>query len=235
VDALTVTPGRPYSAAVRKVPDPPDSDGPILVDALAVGICGTDREIVAGEYGAAPPGADCLVIGHESLGRVTEAPVGSGLATGDLVVGIVRRPDPVPCGNCAVGEWDMCRNGLYTERGIKGRHGYASERYRLHPESAVRLDPGQGIVGVLLEPTTVLAKAWEHVEHIGQRATWSPRRVLVTGAGPIGLLAALLGTRRGLDVQVLDRVESGPQPQLVPISAPTTALMWQRWPPMPTW
>jgi hypothetical protein len=84
----------------------------------------------------------------------------------------------------------------------------------LRPEFAVRLDPGLGSVGVLLEPTTVLTKAWEHVEHIGQRATWCPRRVLVTGAGPIGL-AALLGIRRGLDVQVLDRVESGPKPQLV--------------------
>jgi threonine dehydrogenase-like Zn-dependent dehydrogenase len=213
--ALTVTPGIPDSAALREVPDPPDDDGPVLVETLAVGICGTDREIVSGAYGTAPEGADHLVLGHESLGRVLEAPDGSGLSAGDLVVGIVRRPDPVPCPNCAVGEWDMCRNGRYTERGIAGRHGYASERYRIHPEYAVRVDAELDRVGVLLEPTTVVAKAWEHIERIGQRAAWSPRKVLVTGAGPIGLLAALLGVQRGLDVRVLDRVESGPKPDLV--------------------
>jgi threonine dehydrogenase-like Zn-dependent dehydrogenase len=213
--ALTVTPGTPDSAALRDVPEPPVDDGSVLVDTLAVGICGTDREIVSGAYGEAPEGADHLVLGHESLGRVREAPEGCGLATGDLVVGIVRRPDPVPCANCAVGEWDMCRNGRYTERGISGRHGYASERYRIHPEYAVRIDPGLERVGVLLEPTTVVAKAWEHIERIGQRATWAPRTALVTGAGPIGLLAALLGVQRGLDVRVLDRAETGPKPDLV--------------------
>jgi threonine dehydrogenase-like Zn-dependent dehydrogenase len=187
----------------------------MLVQTLAVGICGTDHEIISGDYGEAPPREDHLVLGHESLGRVVEAPDGSGFTPGDLAVGIVRRPDPVPCPNCAVGEWDMCRNGRYTERGIKARHGYASERYRIHPQFAVKLAPDLDRVGMLLEPTTVVAKAWEHLEKIGHRAAWSPRRVLVTGAGPIGLLAALLGVQRGLQVRVLDRVTAGPKPQLV--------------------
>ena len=76
-----------------------------------------------------------------------DAPDGLGLAPGDLVAGIVRRPDSVPCANCAANEWDMCRNGRYTERGIKGEHGYASERFRLDPQFAVRLDPAVGGVG----------------------------------------------------------------------------------------
>jgi threonine dehydrogenase-like Zn-dependent dehydrogenase len=63
----------------------------------------------------------------------------SGLKKGDLVVGIVRRPDPVPCPSCAVGEWDMCRNGQYTERGIKEIHGFMSERWRIEPEYALKL------------------------------------------------------------------------------------------------
>lgn len=213
--ALTVTPGTKDSAQVREMPDPPEADGPILVRTLAVGVCGTDHEIVDGAYGEAPPGEDHLIIGHESLGRVEDAPDGSGFTPGDLVVGIVRRPDPVPCANCAAGQWDMCANGRYTERGIKARHGYASEHYRIHPEFAVRLDPALDRVGVLMEPTTILAKAWEHIESIGHRAAWSPRRVLVTGAGPVGLLAALLGVQRGYDVRVLDQVTSGPKPQLV--------------------
>jgi len=94
------------------------------VQTLAVGVCGTDVEIVDGTYGWAPPGEQRLILGHESIGRVLDAPAEAQVAPGDLVVGIVRRPDPVPCVYCGRGEWDMCRNGAYTERGIKARHGY---------------------------------------------------------------------------------------------------------------
>jgi threonine dehydrogenase-like Zn-dependent dehydrogenase len=211
-----VTPGVPNSLRCDPDwPEPAPEEGAILVEALAVGICGTDHEIISGAYGEAPPGQERLVLGHESLGRVVRAPAGSGLASGDLVVGIVRRPDPVPCPNCAAGEWDMCRNGRYTERGIKELHGYCSERYVIEPEYAVRIEPSLERVGVLLEPTSVVAKAWEHVERIGRRATWRPGRALVTGAGPIGLLAALLAVQRGLETHVLDRVSGGPKPALV--------------------
>ena len=214
--ALTVTPLQPDSARLEEIDEPAGADGSLLLATIGVGVCGTDREILAGEYGEAPPGSDRLVIGHESVARVLEAPSDSGFVAGDLVVGIVRRPDPVPCRFCAAGEWDMCRNGLYTERGIKGRHGYASERFRLEPSFAVKVDPSLGMLGVLLEPTSIVAKAWDHAFRIGGRsAVWQPRTALVTGAGPIGLLAALLGRQRGLDVQVFDRVVDGPKPELV--------------------
>jgi len=127
----------------------------------------------------------------------------------------VRRPDPLPCPSCAVGEWDMCLNGQYTERGIKSIDGFMSERWRIEPGYVTRLDPTLGILGVLLEPTTVVAKAWEQVNHMEARAFWQPRTALVTGAGPIGLLAAMIGVQRGLDVHVLDRMESGAKPDLV--------------------
>ncbi|MET9962796.1 glucose 1-dehydrogenase [Streptomyces sp. NPDC006326] len=213
--ALTVHPATARSLEVCDVPDPVRGEHELLVDGLAVGVCGTDKEIVAGEYGWAPPGEDRLVIGHESLGRVREAPAGSGFEAGDLVVGVVRRPDPEPCGACARGEFDMCRNGRYTERGIKERHGYASQSWSVECDYAVGVDPGLERVGVLLEPTSVVAKAWEQVVRVGGRSWFEPRRVLVTGAGPIGLLAALLGVQRGLEVHVLDRVTSGPKPGLV--------------------
>lgn len=213
--ALTVRPGVADSLALSDIAEPPPSEGQVLVDGLCVGLCGTDAEIVAAEYGEAPPGSDLLVLGHENLGRVAEAPAGSGLAAGDLVVGIVRRPDPVPCGACAAGEWDMCRNGQYVEHGIKGLHGFARERWRADPDAVVRLDPSLADVGVLLEPTTILAKAWEQVDRIGRRAYWEPRIAVVTGAGPVGLLAALLGVQRGLEVHVFDRVTEGLKPELV--------------------
>src|SRR5919197_5814742 len=213
--ALTVQPGIAHSARLQEVAEPAPESRTLLVQTLAIGICGTDREIIQGGYGSAPPGQDFLILGHESLGSVLEAPAESGFAAGDLVVGIVRRPDPVPCPNCAVGEWDMCRNGLYTERGIKELHGYCSERYVIEPPYAVGVDASLERVGVLLEPTSVVAKAWDHVERIGERARWQPRKALVTGAGPIGLLAALLGVHRGLDTHVLDRVTGGPKPDIV--------------------
>ncbi|MFI0367913.1 glucose 1-dehydrogenase [Actinomadura sp. 1N219] len=213
--ALTVLPEKRGSLAVTDVPDPEPGENDLLVDGVAVGVCGTDREIAAGDYGWAPPGRDRLVIGHESLGRVRDAPSGAGFAPGDLVVGVVRRPDPVPCGACAHGEFDMCRNGRYTERGIKEIDGFASRSWTVEAGYAVALDPRLAEVGVLMEPTTIVAKAWDQIEKVGARGWFEPRKALVTGAGPIGLLAALLGVQRGLDVHVLDQVADGPKPRLV--------------------
>jgi glucose 1-dehydrogenase len=212
--AVTVVPGTAGSARLDDVPEPGAELGSVVVEALAVGVCGTDAEIASGAYGWAPPGEDRLVLGHESLGRVVD-PGSTGLAVGEHVVGIVRRPDPLPCPNCAVGEWDMCSNGGYTERGIKQAHGFMAERWRIEPEYVVRVDKRLGVLGVLLEPTTVVTKAWQQILAIGQRTFWDPQTVLVVGAGPIGLLAALIGVQLGRDVHVLDRVTSGPKPALV--------------------
>lgn len=197
------------------MPAPDTALGDVLVDGVAVGVCGTDHELSQGDYGWAPEGSERLILGHESLGRVREAPDGSGFAAGDLIVGVVRMPDPKPCGACAHGEWDMCRNGEYTEHGIKSLHGFAAEQWRVRSEHAVKLDQALESVGMLMEPTTVVAKAWEQVDRIGGRAWFEPKSVLITGAGPIGLLAAMIGAQRGLDVHVLDRVNDGPKPQLV--------------------
>ena len=209
--AITVEPLKPGTARYEDVSEPDMRDGSVLVEAVAVGVCGTDVEIVEGKYGWAPPGQSRLVLGHESLGRVIDPGPRSSLKVGDLVVGIVRRPDPVPCPNCAVGEWDMCTNGQYTERGIKEIHGFMSERWRIEPEYAIKVDPSLGLLGVLLEPMTVITKALEQTFIIGQRSYWEPRTVLVTGAGPIGLLAALRLSVRNFKVHVLDRAESGPK------------------------
>jgi threonine dehydrogenase-like Zn-dependent dehydrogenase len=213
--AITVEPGTANSIKLENVVAP-EAGGNLLVRALALGVCGTDRDIIDGHYGWAPPGARRLVLGHESLGQVEQAPPGSDFKPGDLVVGIVRRPDPVPCPACAADEWDMCRNGQYTERGIKEIDGYGAERWALEPDFAVKADPALGILAVLTEPASVIAKAWDHIERIGKRTKyWKPRTLLVTGAGPVGLLAALFGRQRGLDVHVLDRNTDGPKPQLV--------------------
>ncbi|HEX4998360.1 MAG TPA: glucose 1-dehydrogenase [Terriglobia bacterium] len=213
--ALTVQPGVKNSVRLEDVADVRPGAGEALVETIAIGICATDRDIIAGRYGKSPPGSDRLVIGHESLGRVLEAPQSTGLTPGDLVVGIVRRPDPVPCANCAVGEWDMCVNGLYTEHGIKELDGFCRERFALDSKHLVRLDSSLEDVGVLVEPASVVAKAWDEIERIGRRAHWEPRRALVTGAGPVGLLAGLMAVERGLETHILDRATDGPKPGLV--------------------
>ncbi len=214
--AITILPGAPHSARLDDVTEPAQTAGSILVRTRALGICGTDHEILSGLYGEAPRGEERLILGHESLGTVEEAPPESGFRRGDHVVGIVRRPDPVPCPACASGEWDMCRNGLYTERGIKELHGFGAERFRIEPDFAVKAEPALGLAAVLTEPASVVAKAWEHVFRTGRRSpSWAPGKALVTGAGPIGLLAALIGSQHGLSVHVLDRHKTGPKPKLV--------------------
>ncbi|MGH8915854.1 MAG: alcohol dehydrogenase catalytic domain-containing protein, partial [Acidimicrobiia bacterium] len=212
---MTVRPGRVDSLRLEDMPDPIPGPHDLLVETLAVGICGTDQEVLDGQLGEPPPGSDQLVMGHEALGRVVRAPADSGFASGDLVTPIVRRPDPVPCPNCAIGEWDMCRNGRFTEAGIRGLDGYAAERFALPAGFGVKVGPDLGILAVLVEPASVVAKAWEHIVHIGRRALWEPTRVLVTGAGPIGLLATLFAIRHSDEVHVLDLVTDGPKPDLV--------------------
>ena len=213
--AITAVPGQRGSVGVREVPEPAEAEGAVLVRGLLMGVCGTDREIAQGEYGEPPPGESDLIIGHEGLGEVLEAPAGSSFRTGDLVVGIVRRPDPVPCPACAAGEWDMCRNDRFAERGIVRRHGYGSEQWRVEPDFALAIPTALGELGVLLEPTSVLAKAWDQVDRISQRAFFLRGRALVTGAGPIGLLACLLGVQRGYEVHVVDLATEGPKRDLV--------------------
>jgi len=205
--AMTVIPGQPDSAELTELPDPEPNDGGLLVEPLYLGVCGTDREIVEGGHGEPPPGRERLVLGHELLGRVRD--------TGELVAGIVRRPDPVPCACCAQGEWDMCRNGQYTERGIKALDGYGAELVTLEADFAVSIPDELGTLGVLTEPSSVLAKAWEQIDRISTRACSVHERVLVTGAGPIGLLAALMGMQRELEVHVLDRASEGVKPETV--------------------
>jgi glucose 1-dehydrogenase len=201
--ALAAHPGTPNSTQMINVPPPDPMEGAILVRGLDIGICGTDVEIIEGGYGEAPPGEQHLILGHESLGEVVEAAAGSGFKPGQLVVGIVRRPDPEPCDHCAMGEWDMCRNGLYRECGIKKQHGYASEEFRLDPEFAVHVNRGLEDLGVLLEPASVVAKACVHSLHFLQRNSVPAKTALITGAGPIGLLAALAASQYGLDTYVV--------------------------------
>ena len=208
--ALTVIPKKPGTAEVREVPDPVPADDEVAIDVIRVGLCGTDAEIDHGEYGVAPPGSDFLILGHESFGRVTRrartAGKGMELVESTLVVASVRRPDGCP--NCSRGEADMCLWGDYTERGIRGIHGFCAERYAERPEYLFPVPDEIADVAVLLEPLTISEKGWRHLTAAQRRMTvWEPKRAIVTGAGPVGILAAVLLRLRGLEVTVVDRTE----------------------------
>lgn len=199
--AVVVTPGQAGSARLADVPDPSPRGDQALVRVLRAGTCGTDGEIDQGLFGQAPRGDEYLVLGHENLGRV-ERGVGP-LAAGDLVVATVRRPDG--CSNCQVGEPDMCSGGEYTERGIKGRHGFWAERYAESPNFLIKLPEELEPVGVLLEPLSVVEKAIRHSYTLQRRLAWQPRQAVVLGAGPIGLLATVALRLRGLTVTTVAR------------------------------
>jgi threonine dehydrogenase-like Zn-dependent dehydrogenase len=206
--AVVVTPGEQGSGRLAEVPDPHLQEGEVLVRVRDVGLDGTDIEILEGEYGQAPPGEDYLIIGHESLGQVQELPDGvEGLSPGDWVVAIVRRPDPVPCRNCAADEWDMCLNGQYTERGIKGRHGFLAEFYTEMPKYLVRVPQELSAFAVLLEPLSIVEKAVEQIKRIQSRMVWQPQRAMVLGAGTIGLLTGMVLRLEDVEVHIYNRSE----------------------------
>ena len=199
--AVAVTPKMPGSAQQIGLPKPQATEGRALMRVLEVGIDGTDTEINNGEYGEPPPGSNVLVIGHEALSLVEAVGAGvQGFSVGDLVVSTVRRPDGCP--NCRAGESDMCLSGNYTERGIKGAHGYMSDFYSETPEFMVKIPPAIRGFAVLLEPLSIVEKAIYQAWKIQERMLWQPVRAAVLGAGPIGILATLLLRLRGLEVHV---------------------------------
>jgi len=200
--ALTVVPGRAGSGTVRSVADPTVSDGEVLVNVVRVGLCGTDAEIERGEYGRAPEGADVLVIGHESFGRVARD--AGSLTAGTPVVASVRRPDGCP--NCRAGEQDMCLWGGFRERGINGIHGFCAERFVEWNEYLFVVPEAIADVAVLLEPLTITEKGWRHLVAAQRRMTvWEPHTALVAGGGPVGILAAVKLRLAGLEVTVVER------------------------------
>lgn len=209
--AVAVFPGTPNSIHLTDLPMPSVNDVPggrgVLVKVLRVGIDGTDKEINAAEYGAAPPGFDFLTLGHESLGRVVAiGPNVRGLAPGAYVVATVRRPGHSLYD--AIGTSDMTTDTTYYERGISRLHGYLTEYFVDDPAYIVNVPAPLKDVAVLLEPMSVTEKGIEQAGEIQRRLkVWHPERAAVVGAGPLGLLATLVLRLRGLEVTTLARTE----------------------------
>src|SRR5712691_1357013 len=205
--AIAVRPGEPNSIHLREIPEPQVTDVPngrgVKVRVLRVGVDGTDKEINAAEYGAAPPGDDFPVTGHESFGQVVEVgpDVPTTIRPGTYVVASVRRPGSSIYGK--IGLQDFTTDDVYYERGINLLHGYLTEYYVEDAEYVFPMPPSLQEVGVLLEPTTVAEKGINHAYEIQRRLkVWQPRKALILGSGTIGLLMALAARLRGLELTV---------------------------------
>src|SRR6266566_5811593 len=205
--AIAVHPGKAGSIHLEDVPKPSITDVPdgrgVLVRVLRVGVDGTDKEINAAEYGAAPPGDDFLIIGHENFGEVVEAGpnVPTTIRPGTYVVASVRRPGTSLYGK--IGLQDFTTDDVYYERGINLLHGYLTEYYVEDSDFVFPLPQTLREVGVLLEPTTVGEKGINQAYEIQRRLkVWQPRRAAILGSGTIGLLMAMAARLRGLELTV---------------------------------
>jgi threonine dehydrogenase-like Zn-dependent dehydrogenase len=210
---LLTTPRQAHATAVGEVPEPHPRPGEVLLRTLEVGVCGTDREISEGLFGVAPPGSERLVLGHELLGVVERD--GEGFAQGDLVAATVRRS----CGHCdacAEGSPDACFTGDYAERGITRLHGFASELVAESAEHLVAVPRSLGKLGVLAEPSSIVARAIRHGRAVAGRQPWRAARALVIGPGAIGMLATYFLRLEGFEVWTAGRSPATtPKAQLV--------------------
>lgn len=203
MEAIIANPPKKNSAKLAEIPRPILEPGQVLLRTLCVGIDGTDREIDEGSYGSPPNNFKYLVLGHEALARVQESGLKvKGFSAGDLVAPTVRRPCEENCLNCYKGETDMCLTGNYFEHGIFRLHGFASEYAISNADFLVKVPEALSDVAILLEPLSIAEKAIFQSFRIQDRMTWEPQKALVTGAGPLGLLVAILLRLRGLEVYV---------------------------------
>ena len=199
---LVTTPGGVHTTEVAELPDPRPGAGELLLRPVEVGVCGTDREIHDGTFGAAPEGHDRLVLGHELLGVVERD--GHGFARGDLVAATVRRS----CGHCdacAADSPDACHTGDYRERGITRLDGFARELVAERAEHLVPVPHALGRLGVLAEPASICARAIRHARAVAERQPWRAARALVIGPGAIGMLSTYFLRLDGFEVWTAGR------------------------------
>jgi threonine dehydrogenase-like Zn-dependent dehydrogenase len=186
-------------------------------------VCGTDREVMAHGIGGPrglPAGDDFLIVGHEAVGRVLR--VGPGvrsLRPGDLVVPTVRRGCGA-CSACAVGQADLCFTGNIRERGIVGLHGFLAEQIVDSEENLIPVPQELAAIAPLVESLCTPEKA---LRRIGNARAHLPasgqlngvERALVTGSGPIALLAVMALRLRGIATWELARQPAdGPAAEL---------------------
>jgi len=225
VKAIAVTPQKRKVEIINQAEPETLSPTDVKLRMLEAGVCGTDKEICAFEYGTPPAGSEQLVIGHESLGEVVEVgPNVTRVKVGDLVVPMVRRPCRHDyCVACRSDRQDFCFTGDFQERGIKERHGFMAQFVVDDEKYMTPVPKEMRDVAVLVEPLTIAEKGLTQVWQVQQRLPWSCpvtpgkaatncHRAVVLGAGPVGLLGAMALLNKDFDTYVYSR-ESAPNPK----------------------
>ncbi len=225
MEAIAVTPQKRKVEIIHQAEPKILSGTDVKLRMLEAGVCGTDKEICAFQYGTPPSGSEQLVIGHESLGEVVEiGPKVTRVKIGDLVVPMVRRPCPHDyCVACRADRQDFCFTGDFQERGIKDRHGFMAQ-FIVDDEKYMNPVPREmRDVAVLVEPLTIAEKGLTQVWQVQHRLPWSCpatpgkaaahcHRAVVLGAGPVGLLGAMALVNYDFDTYVYSR-EAAPNPK----------------------
>ncbi|MCL4328062.1 MAG: glucose 1-dehydrogenase [Candidatus Thermoplasmatota archaeon] len=188
-------------------------DGPVGLSPIYTGICGTDRGMVLGhlDFSYNPDKQDFIVMGHESICRVTSADSKTGFREGDIVVPVVRRPGG--CINCRTGRQDNCSDGKKHEAGITGMNGFMRESFTDSPEFLVKVkDPALARVGILTEPLKNVVKVFEVFETVSRRSiyfsedsTYEGKNAYVIGTGAEGFLFSMMASEYGFNTSILNR------------------------------
>jgi threonine dehydrogenase-like Zn-dependent dehydrogenase len=230
VRAAAITPGSPGTLAVaEKSIDRPA--GWAVIDGIACGLCGTDRGLAEGAFGTSPVGSAALIIGHESYGIVLD-PGSTGIAIGTHVVGVVRYPDPVPCAFCRDGRSDLCTNGLFLERGIKGAHGFCASQWVAPKEGLVEVPESLELAAVLVEPTSIVVNACVSALEVSRQRLGRPiQSAVVIGGGTIGVLSMLYLAAQAIDVTLVGTdTATGPAGRLAELCGSRYRLAEEPWP-----
>ena len=205
VKGITVRPGL-AGASLDDIGEE-SGNGRVLVKTLYTGVCGTDREIVAGKLSITrAERGDRLVLGHEALGSVMD-PGSSSFSKGDLVVPMVRRPGG--CANCAAGRQDYCMDGNFTEAGIRGKDGFMRESFYEEERFLVKAGSGSaGIEKILTEPMKNVMKIRESIFGVIGRGLWDSvkdKGAWIFGTGTEGLLIGSVLSSVGMRVMLVNR------------------------------
>jgi 2-desacetyl-2-hydroxyethyl bacteriochlorophyllide A dehydrogenase len=186
-----VTCPQPGSLALEQRDRPVRADGEVLVRIRRVGVCGTDMHIFTGNQ---PYLSYPRVMGHELAGEVEEAPAESGLAPGDPVYIIPY----IACGDCVAcrqAKPNCCTRirvlGVHTDGGLA--------EFLSVPQAYVKKAEG-----ITLEQAAMVEFLAIGAHAVRRGSVAAGQKVLVVGAGPIGIGVALFSKLRGAEVTVLD-------------------------------
>ncbi|MGW8392637.1 zinc-binding alcohol dehydrogenase family protein [Pseudoduganella sp. HUAS MS19] len=184
----------PGELRINEVPLPVPAPGEVLLRVRRIGLCGTDMHIFRGTQ---PFLQYPRVMGHELSGEIASAPAGSGLETGDQVYVMPY----LSCGRCIAcrrGKTNCCGNiqvlGVHRDGGM-------AEYLALPAQFVFRTD------GISLDEAAMLEFLAIGAHAVRRGAVKEGQRVLVVGAGPIGLAVTLFARLNGAQVTVLDSRE----------------------------